>query len=46
MGLKTAKIDNEWIETVYDAYRTEIYRYCLSIVKNRELAEDSFQDTF
>ncbi len=38
--------DNTAFEVLLMRYRTKVYAYILQIVRDRELAEDIFQDTF
>lgn len=39
-------MDHELIHSWYQQYKTSIFRYALSILKDQQLAEDVLQDTF
>lgn len=43
---RIANGDNEALKTLYDALYRPIYLFALSVVKDRQLAEDALQDTF
>lgn len=40
------KGDLEAYNLLFEHYHTAIYRYCLKLLGNRELAKDAFQETF
>lgn len=35
-----------WVEALYHAHRTRIFRFCLVILRDTHLAEDALQNTF
>ena len=35
-----------WLEKIYEQYKTDVFRLCLSILTDIDLAEDAMQDTF